>query len=225
VIGVVNYQTGNAQSVLFALHHLGLPARLVATPDEADDAGGIDRFILPGVGAADVTMGSLRERGWVDYLDRRVLGEGVPFLGVCVGLQVLFEHSAEGDVDCLGWLPGSVVRFESGSGGQRDGNRLRVPHMGWNVVRPTAGGSEHPFARALPPAANFYFVNSFHAVPAQEADVAGATDYGVEFASVVARGNVMATQFHIEKSGPVGLALLAAFAQLQPSELEQAAAC
>jgi glutamine amidotransferase len=211
VIGVINYQTGNAQSVLFALHHLGLEARLVAAPEEAAD---VDRFILPGVGAADVTMASLRERGWVEHLDRRVRGEGVPFLGVCVGLQVLFEHSVEGDVPCLGWLPGTVVRFE--------GEALRVPHMGWNVVRPR---SAHPFARALPDAANFYFVNSFHAVPAQEADVAGVTDYGVDFASVVARGNVMATQFHIEKSGPVGLGLLGAFAQLQPRELEQVPAC
>jgi imidazole glycerol-phosphate synthase subunit HisH len=218
VIGVLNYQTGNAQSVLFALHHLGLPARLVATPDEAESGGEVDRFILPGVGAADVTMASLRERGWIEYLDRRVRGEAVPFLGVCVGLQVLFEHSTEGDVDCLGWLPGTVVRFE----GTFEGKALRVPHMGWNAVRPR---SEHPFARALPVAANFYFVNSFHAVPAQEADVAGVTEYGAEFASVVARGNVMATQFHIEKSGPVGLALLATFAQLQPHELQQVVAC
>jgi imidazole glycerol-phosphate synthase subunit HisH len=211
VIGVINYQTGNAQSVLFALHHLGLEARLVATPEEAVE---VDRFILPGVGAADVTMASLRERGWVEHLDRRVRGEGVPFLGVCVGLQVLFEHSVEGDVPCLGWLPGTVVRFE--------GEGLRVPHMGWNAVRPR---SSHPFARALPDAATFYFVNSFHAAPAQEADVAGVTDYGMEFASVVARGNVMATQFHIEKSGPVGLRLLGAFARLQPAELQQVPAC
>lgn len=218
MIGVITYQTGNAQSVLFALHHLGLDARLVATPDEASD---VDRMILPGVGAADVTMRSLHERGWVEHLERRVRGEGLPFLGVCVGLQVLFDHSTEGDVDCLGWLPGDVVRFDRTSAGPA----LRVPHMGWNAVRPTVAGSSHPFARALPEAAHFYFVNSFHAVPAQESDVAGVTEYGVEFASVVARGNVMATQFHVEKSGPVGLALLAAFAQLQPHHLEQVPAC
>ncbi len=202
---MINYRTGNAQSVLFALHHLGLDARRVATPEEAD---GVDRFVLPGVGAADVTMASLRERGWVEHLDDRVRGEGVPFLGVCVGLQVLFEHSSEGDVDCLGWLPGEVVEF-----GRDD---LRVPHMGWNAVRRV---SSHPFAQALPPAANFYFVNSYHAAPADPGDVAGVTAYGPEFASVVARGNVMATQFHIEKSGPVGLALLARFAGLTPAEL------
>jgi glutamine amidotransferase len=209
VIGVINYQTGNAQSVLFALRHLGLEARLVATPM---DAQGVDRFILPGVGAADVTMASLRERGWTEHLQERVRGEGVPFLGVCVGLQVLFEHSREGDADCLGWLPGEVVEFRRGE--------LRVPHMGWNAVRRT---SFHPFAAGLPPAAHFYFVNSYHALPADEADVAGVTEYGPEFASVVARGNVMATQFHIEKSGPIGLALLSRFAELSADELRVAA--
>jgi glutamine amidotransferase len=205
VIGVINYQTGNAQSVLFALQHLGLEARLVATPEEAQ---GVDRFILPGVGAADVTMASLAERGWTEHLQERVRADGVPFLGVCVGLQVLFEHSREGDADCLGWLPGEVVEFRRGE--------LRVPHMGWNAVRRT---SAHPFAQALPPAAHFYFVNSYHAVPADRADVAGVTEYGPRFASVVARGNVMATQFHIEKSGPVGLALLSRFAELGADEL------
>jgi glutamine amidotransferase len=205
VIGVINYQTGNAQSVLFAMRHLGVDARLVATPEEAQ---GVDRFILPGVGAADVTMTSLGERGWTEHLQERVRREGVPFLGVCVGLQVLFEHSREGDTDCLGWLPGEVVEFRR--------SELRVPHMGWNAVRRT---SSHPFAAALPPEAHFYFVNSYHAVPAEESDVAGVTEYGPEFASVVARGNVMATQFHIEKSGPVGLALLSRFAELSADEL------
>ena len=207
MIGVINYRTGNAQSVLFALHHLGLEARLVATPEEADGGEGVDRYILPGVGAADVTMASLAERGWVEHLGVRVREQGVPFLGVCVGLQVLFEHSSEGDATCLGWLPGEVVRF------RRD--RLRVPHMGWNAVRPR---SDHPFVRDMPADANFYFVNSYYALPASDADVAGVTEYGVEFASIVARDNVMATQFHIEKSGPAGLALLSRFAHLRALE-------
>lgn len=212
MIGVINYQTGNAQSVLFALHHLGLDARLVATPGEADSGEVVDRYILPGVGAADVTMASLSERGWVEHLADRVREQGLPFLGVCVGLQVLFEHSAESDTRCLGWLPGEVVQF------RRD--RVRVPHMGWNAVTPR---SDHPFVRELPEGAHFYFVNSYYALPVNESDVAGVTEYGVEFASIVARDNVMATQFHIEKSGPAGLALLTRFAQLQPSELARTA--
>ncbi len=208
MIGVINYQTGNAQSVLFALHHLGLDARLVSSPQECE---GVERYILPGVGAADVTMASLAERGWVEHLDERVRGEGVPFLGVCVGLQVLFEHSDEGDVRGLGWIPGDVVEFGRG--------RLRVPHMGWNAVRPV---SDHPFTRGLPATgANVYFVNSYYAVPRVTTDVAGVTEYGTEFAAMVARGNVMATQFHIEKSGPVGLALLARFAELPADELRE----
>jgi glutamine amidotransferase len=207
-IGVINYQTGNAQSVLFALHHLGLDARLVSTPQEC---AGVGRYVLPGVGAADVTMTSLAERGWVEHLRERVQGEGVPFLGVCVGLQVLFEHSAEGGVPCLGWLPGDVREFPRGD--------LRVPHMGWNAVRPV---SRHPFVTGLPAAgANVYFVNSYYAVPSRADDVAGVTEYGTEFAALVARGNVMATQFHVEKSGPVGLALLARFAELSAAELRE----
>ena len=215
MIGVINYRTGNAQSVLFALHHLGLEARLVATPEEADSGEAVERLVLPGVGAADVTMASLTDRGWVEYLDARVRQQGLPFLGVCVGLQVLFEHSAEGDATCLGWLPGEVVEF------RRD--RLRVPHMGWNAVRPR---SDHAFVRDMPAHANFYFVNSYHALPGNPADVAGVTEYGLEFASIVARDNVMATQFHVEKSGPAGLSLLSRFAHLPAQELAHpVAAC
>jgi glutamine amidotransferase len=208
VIGVINYQTGNAQSVLFALHHLGQEARLVATPQECAD---VDRYILPGVGAADVTMASLTERGWVEHLGTRVREQGIPFLGVCVGLQVLFERSSEGNTACLGWLPGEVVQF------RRD--RLRVPHMGWNAVTPR---SDHAFVLQMPARAHYYFVNSYYALPEDESDVAGVTEYGAQFASIVARDNVMATQFHIEKSGPAGLALLSRFAQLEPSELARA---
>lgn len=205
MIGVINYQTGNSRSVGYALAHLGIDYRLVATPD---DCGDVDRYILPGVGSAGVTMASLAERGWIDHLDRQVRGQGLPFLGICVGLQVLFQFSAEDDAKCLGWLPGRVAEFDRGS--------VRVPHIGWNAVRPQ---SDHPFARALPRRGHFYFVNSYYAVPESAADVAGITEYGVTFAAVVARGNVMATQFHIEKSGPTGLRLLAHFASLDKDEL------
>lgn len=205
MIGVINYQTGNSQSVIYALEGLGIPCRLVSTPQDCD---GVDRYVLPGVGSAGVTMRSLDERGWVAHLAGQVLHEGVPFLGICVGLQVLFQFSAEGGTDCLGWLPGKVEEFDRGS--------VRVPHIGWNAVRPQ---SEHPFTRALPRRGHFYFVNSFYAVPENPGDVAGMTEYGVSFAAVVARGNIMATQFHTEKSGPVGLKLLAHFASLDKEEL------
>jgi imidazole glycerol-phosphate synthase subunit HisH len=205
VIGVINYRTGNSQSVVFALNHLGLKNRLVATPEECED---VERFILPGVGSAGVTMASLRESGWVDYLAQRVVREESPFLGICVGLQVLFDWSDEHETECLGWLPGRVREL--------DRAHVRVPHMGWNLVEPV---SDHPFVAEMTPGSHFYFVNSFYAVPEHSADVAGATEYDVRFAAIVARRNIMATQFHTEKSGPIGLALLSRFATTAKEDL------
>ncbi len=205
MIGIIAYRTGNARSVQYALSRLGQRSRLLERPEQAGD---IERFVLPGVGSAGVTMASLRAAGWPEFLQRRVRGDGAPFLGVCVGLQVLFEHSEEEDAGCLGWLPGQVVAFRP--------DRVRVPQMGWNEVRRRG---THPFTADLPSPAHFYFVNSYYAVPDRPQDVAGVTGYGLEFASVVARGNVMATQFHVEKSGPLGLALLGRFATMPVAAL------
>ena len=197
MIGVVDYRAGNAPSVMFALARLGLDARLVA---DASGLDGIDRIILPGVGAARATVDSLAETGMVEALRTRALEDGVPFLGICIGLQVLFERSEEGPADCLGWLPGEVRRFP---------DTVRVPQIGWNVVRFTR---EHALVDGLPSEPYCYFVNSYHAVPADPAAVLGTTDYAGEFCSVVASGNVAATQFHAEKSGEVGLRILRNFA-------------
>ena len=132
-------------------------------------------------------------------------GDGVPFLGICIGLQVLFDHSEEGDTPGLGWVPGTVRRFpETG----------RVPQIGWNEVR-FAGVHTRSIA-SVPETGHYYFVNSYHCVPDDPADVLGVTDYTVEFCSVVARDNVVATQFHAEKSGELGLALLRGFAAWEP---------
>ena len=198
MIGVIDYRAGNAPSVGYALERLGIAHRLVATADELD---GVDRIILPGVGAARATIDSLRESGLVDALTARVVGESIPFLGICIGLQVLLEHSEEGDVDCLGWVPGRVRRFP---------DSLRVPQIGWNAVRATRA---HPVTDGLGTDAYCYFVNSYFAEPADAADALGVTEYGEEFCSVIGRGNIVATQFHAEKSGPVGLALLERFAR------------
>jgi glutamine amidotransferase len=197
MIDVIDYRAGNGPSVLYALEHLGLPARLVSQPDDVARA---ERIVLPGVGSAGATMASLTELGLVDVLRSRVVDDGVPFLGICIGLQVLFEHSEEGDVATLGWLGGTVRRF---------GASQRVPQIGWNGVRARRA---HPLWRGLPDVAHCYFVNSYYAVPADDGDVLGVTDYGVEFCSVVAHANVAATQFHAEKSGQLGLALLSNFA-------------
>lgn len=197
MIAVVDYRAGNAPSVLYALEHLGLPARLV---DRAADVAAAERIILPGVGAAQATIDSLIEQDLVEALTDRVRGDRVPFLGICIGLQVLFDHSEEGDTDCLGWVPGQVRRFPTTG---------RVPQIGWNRVRFTR---EHPLTAGLPPGGHFYFVNSYHCVPDHPADALGITDYTVEFCSVVACHNIVATQFHVEKSGPLGLSLLRSFA-------------
>jgi len=197
VIGVVDYRAGNAPSVMFALARLGLGARLVATPADLD---AVDRIILPGVGAARATIDSLTGTGLVDALGRRALDDGVPFLGICIGLQVLFDRSEEGPAECLGWLPGEVRRFP---------DSVRVPQIGWNLVR---AARAHPLTDGLPAEPYCYFVNSYHAVPADPAAVLATTDYAGEFCSMVARGNIAATQFHAEKSGEVGLRILRNFA-------------
>jgi glutamine amidotransferase len=202
MIAVVDYRAGNAPSVLYALQHLGVEARLVARPDEVATA---ERIILPGVGAARATIDSLVEQDLVGPLTERVRNDGVPFLGICIGLQVLFDHSEEGDTDGLGWVPGQVRRFPDTD---------RVPQIGWNRVR---FAREHPLTAGVPDGGYFYFVNSYYCAPDDPADALGVTDYTVEFCSVVARDNVVATQFHAEKSGPLGLSLLRAFATWEPA--------
>jgi glutamine amidotransferase len=197
MIGVIDYRAGNAPSVMYALDRLGLDARLVTQPSALDD---VDRLILPGVGAARATLASLAESELLPPLRASVLDDHTPFLGICIGLQVLFERSEEGPVDGLGWLEGEVRRFP-------DTNR--VPQIGWNSVRFTRS---HPVTENLPESTHCYFVNSYYAVPTNPGDVLGTTDYGVEFCSVVARDNLIATQFHAEKSGELGLRLLRAFA-------------
>jgi len=201
VIGVIDYRAGNAPSVSYALAHLDLEHRLVAGPAELRTA---DRLVLPGVGAAKATLDSLFEADLVDALHERVLSDRVPFLGICIGLQILFEHSEEGDVDGLGWIPGVVRRFP---------DSVRVPQIGWNTVEPTRA---HPVTDGLVAPAHCYFVNSYHCDPADPDDVLAVTDYGSPFCSVAGRANIVATQFHAEKSGPLGLGLLERFAGWEP---------
>lgn len=202
---VIDYRTGNSQSVAYALGQVGVDHQVARRPEEVSD---ITHVILPGVGSAGTTMRYLAEDGWAPFLTERVIGGNMPFLGVCVGLQVIFDHSEEQDATCLGWLPGRVRAF--------DRTAVRVPHMGWSQV---AIRSAHPWLAGFPDRQYVYFVNSYYADPADPAVRAGVTEYGVPFAAIVASGNIMATQFHIEKSGPVGLALLERFANLPPEVL------
>jgi len=193
---VVDYGAGNLASVVNALERVGAPAVVSRDPAALDEADGV---IVPGVGAAADTMRHLSELGFVPRL-RATIERGVPFLGICMGLQVLLEVSYEGgEHRCLGIVPGVVRRLPE---------QVTVPHMGWNEVRLRR---PHPLFAGIPDGTDFYFVHSFYAEPSDDAWILGETDYGVRFASVLARGNVMATQFHPEKSGQWGLRLLANF--------------
>ena len=201
MIDVIDYRAGNSPSVIYALEKLGIACRLVSKPEQILTS---ERLVLPGVGAARATLESLDESGLTQPLTQRVREDRVPFLGICVGLQVLFDRSDEGPTPCLGWLPGTVVRFPTTD---------RVPQIGWNEVHPVR---THPLLDGLPDHGHFYFVNSYYAAPADGGDVLGVTSYGVDFPSVVARDNIAATQFHAEKSGELGLRILDNFADWTP---------
>lgn len=193
-IVVIDYGAGNLRSVARALAHVGAEPVVSADPDDIDGAAGV---ILPGVGAAADTMSNLESRNLVGPL-RGYIDEGRPFLGVCMGLQALFDSSEEGGGQaCMGVLPGTIRRFPTGEG-------RKVPHMGWNTVEWTR---EHPVVEGIESGRAFYFVHGFYPDVGDESLTLGRTDYGVSFASVVARGNVVATQFHPEKSSDSGLRL------------------
>ncbi|MCL2201647.1 MAG: imidazole glycerol phosphate synthase subunit HisH [Oscillospiraceae bacterium] len=194
MIAIIDYKAGNAPSVLHAIKHLGHSAVLAKS---AADLTAASHIILPGVGSAKATMVSLEEMGIQGALEDAVLQRKVPFLGICVGMQVLFEHSEEEDATCLGWLGGKVVRYDCA--------QVRVPQMGWNEVRFVKD------SRCKASDGHFYFVNSYYAKPADESDTWGVTDYNGSFTSAVNRGNIYGTQFHVEKSAKAGLALLDAF--------------
>jgi len=200
-IAIIDYKAGNAPSVMHAVSRLKHEAAFARAPQ---DISGATHIILPGVGSAGATMQSLSEMGMIPALEEAVLRGKTLFLGICVGLQVLFDHSDEDDVDCLGWLSGRVVKF--------DGSKVRVPQMGWNQVK---------FVRQAPVNTQedyFYFVNSYHAKPKDESVLWGAADYNGAFTAAVRKDNIYATQFHAEKSGEAGLALLNGFLNLKGGE-------
>lgn len=198
VIAIVDYGAGNLRSVEKALEKLGHPARLTSDPGLVISATGV---ILPGVGSAAGIMRGLQRSGLVESI-RDVVRRGTPFLGVCMGLQVLFDESDEGGVPCLGIIPGRVRRLPSG---------LKVPHMGWNSVRQAIST---PLWDGIPDHSYFYFVHSFYVDPENRSTMAGETEYGIPFTSAVATGNLMGTQFHPEKSGTMGLRVYDNFARL-----------
>ncbi len=202
MIGIIDYRAGNLTSVARALHYLGEDFRITDDPQLLALSSHI---IFPGVGAAGEAMANLRERKLDDWI-RAWAAEGRPLLGICLGTQVIFEHSEENSTACLGIVPGRVRRFPEGMA--LDGRPLKIPHMGWNQVRFTR---EHPVFREIPAEAEFYFVHSYYPDPAEGKWVLGQTEYGQTFCSAVAQKNLVAVQFHPEKSGRPGLQILANF--------------
>ncbi len=204
-IAVVDYGMGNLHSVAKALEKVAKGAKVVVTDDAQTilDAG---RVVFPGQGAAPDCMREIDARGLREVVKQAASEK--PFLGICMGLQVLFEHSDEGDTPCLGIFPGQVKRFIQAKMTDAQGNRLKVPHMGWNNVRQSR---PHPLWAGLPDGERFYFVHSYFVVPARPDLVAGYADYPTEFVCACARDNLFAVQFHPEKSASAGLRLLANF--------------
>jgi len=210
MIAIVDYGMGNLRSVAQALRHVAPDAdvRIAGTATAIDAA---ERVVLPGQGAMPDCMRHLREAGLEAAVRRAAASR--PLLAVCIGEQMLFEHTEEGDCDGLGLFAGQVVRFRDADMQRADGSRRKVPHMGWNRVRQLGS---HPLWEGVPDEAHFYFVHSFHVEPAERAIAAGESRYGRIFTCAVARDNIFATQFHPEKSAADGLTMYANFVRWQP---------
>jgi imidazole glycerol-phosphate synthase subunit HisH len=210
MIVVVDYGMGNLRSVAKALEHVAPKARVLISGSEAD-VRAADRVVFPGQGAMPDCMRHLDESG----LRAAVLdaARNKPLFGVCIGEQMLFDRSAEGDTPGLGILRGSVVRFPAAGMLAPDGARLKVPHMGWNRV---AQVRPHPIWTGVPDRAYFYFVHSYYVEPAEAALAVGTSEHGVGFTCAVARDNIFATQFHPEKSATHGLRLYQNFVTWRP---------
>ncbi len=209
-IAVIDYGMGNLRSVWQALVHVADGKEIVVTADPAVVAGA-ERVVFPGQGAMPDCMRELDERG----LRSAVIdaAQTKPFLGICIGLQMLFEQSEEGNVPGLGIFAGPVRRFPAGKMVGASGEKRKVPHMGWNRVSQTRS---HALWNGIEDGARFYFVHSYFVDPVDRACIAGTTDYGIPFTSAVARDNIFAIQCHPEKSAQAGLALLSNFVRWNP---------
>jgi glutamine amidotransferase len=202
MIGIVDYKAGNLTSVARALRYLGESCQISDDPDVLLQASHI---IFPGVGAAGEAMANLRQTR-LDQWIQEWLEKGKPLLGICLGTQVIFEYSEENNTPCMGIIAGSVKRFPENL--QQDGQLLKIPHMGWNRV---SFQKDHSVFQRLPDSSEFYFVHSYYPSPANNHQAIGWTDYGIRFCAAIAYRNLVAVQFHPEKSGRPGLQILANF--------------
>ena len=210
MIAIIDYEAGNLTSVQRALSFLGQDSVITSDLSQVMQA---EKIIFPGVGAAGKAMSDLKRLG----LDQALLeahGAGKPILGICIGTQVIMEWSEENDTECLGLVKGEVRRFQEKMVDD-DGRTLKVPHMGWNGV---TFKRDHPLFEGVAPESEFYFVHSYYPLPEESGAVLGETDYGSRFASVIAKENLFAVQFHVEKSGRPGLRILSNFCKWSGKE-------
>ena len=214
-VAVIDYGMGNlrsvAQAVIAAAHGSDVKVVITANPEEVHAA---ERVVLPGQGAMRDCMRELHDSGLMPSVLHAAAYK--PLFGVCVGMQMLLDHSAEGDeggTASLGIIPGEVVKFDLAGQYQADGSRFKVPQMGWNQVTQTLA---HPLWQGIPDNSYFYFVHSFYARPSDQRHTAGVSDYGQRFTSALSRDNIFATQFHPEKSADLGLMLYRNFLSWSP---------
>lgn len=200
MIVVIDYGLGNLASVENTLTKLSFPAVISCDPETMRRASAL---ILPGVGAAGEGMKNLQQSG-LDIVIKEEIAKGKPFLGICLGMQLLFEKSEEGNVDCLGILKGGVRKFQK---------KGKVPQIGWNNVKLKMKNGKLKIAEGIPDESYFYFVNSYYCIPIDTSIVVGESEYGEVFPSIIATRNIVATQFHPEKSGEVGMQLLKNFTE------------
>jgi len=195
---IVDYGAGNLTSVYNALKYLGIDGEISSDSKKIEKA---DKIIFPGVGAAKAAMDNLNRTGIGEAL-KAAAKKGTPILGICIGCQIILDSSEEGSSQCLGLIPGKAIRFKN----EPD---LKIPHIGWNQVNFT---KEHPIFKGIPNNSNFYFVHSYHP-SLDEANIYGTTTYGVQtFPCLIGKDNIIAAQFHLEKSGELGLKVLSNFA-------------
>jgi len=203
MISIIDYKAGNLKSVERALKKLGFPCCITHKNEEILSS---QRIIFPGVGAAGQAIEDLRHFG-LDKVLRQAFETGKPILGICLGAQIILDKSKENGAQCLGLISGEVKLFPSPLFSE-DNERLKIPHMGWNSVHLVR---EHPVMEGINPADEFYFVHSYYPVPASDKCVIGTTGYGIEFPSIIGHKNLIAMQFHPEKSGTPGLKILKNF--------------
>ncbi len=207
MITIVDYEAGNLTSVRRALDHLGVPAKITADPTEIINA---EKIIFPGVGHAESAMKSLKARG-IDKALHEAFKKGTPIMGICLGTQIILAHSEEGDVETLDLIPGECRKFDL------EDKTLAVPHMGWNAI---TVNKEHFILKDLKADDELYFVHSYYTDPSDKEMVLASCEYEINFACALGYKNLVATQFHPEKSGPVGLQIFKNFAEWDGSYAE-----